>query len=569
MASPTTPPFLSPRLTSTFAASLLSHFPPSGALPPSPPPNPDPLPSFWTSNFSSPLTHAGENDPLPREVDVVVVGAGLTGVCATEKLVELLLADEGSVGRVRIAVLEAREFCSGATARNGGHLTASPLLSYSSLLALYGPSDAQRAAALEQHSIDWVLKACEDGGWAEEVELRVGGGNLHLFEHREHAKFVKTSLDAAKEAGEDLSGFQWLQADEVLKRFGAQSTAGGLLIPGHNVYPLKFVTKLFQRAQARIAAAPASKGVELELFTHCVVHSVEKEGGTGTGRWTVRTARGDVVATHVIHCTNGHLTSVLPSLSLGPARILPTRGQVLSLVPASSFSSSWPRWGNAFSTAEPFDTYMFQRSHGRRREILLGGCRDAAGAAKRWEFGEWDDGGIDARVGAKLREFLGWQFPNMFGEQAVEDEERKDGRTRSGFEIEMEWGGIMGYRANGAPMVGPLYLEGELQEGQWISAGYSGHGMPRAPGCAHLVASLVHRSLSTANPSSPMPSSLPKPFHLPRWFPRYLLTTPSGESSGDTRVPGEGDAAEEEEEEEELEGWVWVERSDVERYKLE
>ncbi|GAA5870517.1 hypothetical protein JCM1840_004789 [Sporobolomyces johnsonii] len=565
MASPTTPPLLSPPLSSTFSVSSPSHFPPSGSLPPSSPPNPHPLPSFWTSNFSSPLTHAGENEPLPSEADVVVVGAGLTGVCATEKLVDLLLADEGKVGkRVRIAVLDAREFCSGATARNGGHLTASPLASYLSLSALYGLSEAHRAAALEQHSIDWVIKTCEDEGWTEAVELRVGGGNLHLFEHQEQADVVKASLDAAKEAGEDLSGFEWLSADQVLKRFGAQSTAGGLLLPGHNLYPLKLVTKLFQRAQARIAAAPASKGVELALFTHCVVHSVEKDGGTGPAKWTVRTARGDVLATHVVHCTNGHLTSVLPSLALGPARIFPTRGQVLSLVPpssSSSSSSSWPRWGNAFSAADPFDTYMFQRSPGRR-EILLGGCRYAAGVEKRYEFGEADDGDVDARVGERLRGFLGWQFPRVFGA----DDEGEEGRSGSGFEVEMEWGGIMGYRANGAPMVGPLYLDGELQEGQWVSAGYSGHGMPRAPACAHLVAALVHRSLSTR---SPTPSPPPKPFVLPSWFPRYLLTTPSGESSGDTRLPsegeGEGDGDGEEEEDEELDGWVWVERYTVEQ----
>ena len=106
-----------PPLNPSPFSSLLSHFPSSGSIPPSSPPNPSPLHSFWTANYQSPLSNRGEHDPLPEEADVVVIGSGLTGVCAVDQLVEeLIQKKEGR--KVKIVVLEAREFCSGATGQS-------------------------------------------------------------------------------------------------------------------------------------------------------------------------------------------------------------------------------------------------------------------------------------------------------------------------------------------------------------------------------------------------------------------------------------------------------------------
>lgn len=90
-------------------------------LPPSSPPHPTPLPSFWTSNFSSPHNDGTKTGPVPTECDIVIVGSGITGVCTASHLVEELL-DRGKRGvqgrrKITIVVLEAREFCGGATGR--------------------------------------------------------------------------------------------------------------------------------------------------------------------------------------------------------------------------------------------------------------------------------------------------------------------------------------------------------------------------------------------------------------------------------------------------------------------
>jgi len=88
----------------------------TASFPPSAPPHPAPLDSFWTRNFTSPLTKRNSEGAIPEAADVVVIGSGITGTCAATRLVERLLADRAtSAEQVAIVVLEARDFCSGAT----------------------------------------------------------------------------------------------------------------------------------------------------------------------------------------------------------------------------------------------------------------------------------------------------------------------------------------------------------------------------------------------------------------------------------------------------------------------
>ncbi len=50
--------------------------------------------------------------------------------------------------------------------------------------------------------------------------------------------------------------------------------------------------------------------------------------------------------------------------------------------------------------------------------------------------------------------------------------------------------GIMGYTKSKDPLVGPVHAEGRRGK-EWIAAGYSGHGMTRAFGCAQVVADMI------------------------------------------------------------------------------
>lgn len=87
---------------------------------PAPLPYPDPTKSFWlhSSPDCNPLADVGAETPLPDAVDVAIIGSGHSGICVLYHLVAQLRTSNRNV--TRIAVFEARQFCSGATGRNGG-----------------------------------------------------------------------------------------------------------------------------------------------------------------------------------------------------------------------------------------------------------------------------------------------------------------------------------------------------------------------------------------------------------------------------------------------------------------
>jgi len=77
----------------------------------------------------------------------------------------------------------------------------------------------------------------------------------------------------------------------------------------------------------------------------------------------------------------------------------------------------------------------------------------------------------------------------------------------------MEWTGIMGFTKSGDPFVGPV--QGSDLEGQFVSAGFSGHGMPRAFACAQVLAEMISSAMSGTK------------WSYPPWLPRHYLTPDS------------------------------------------
>jgi len=91
----------------------------------SPPPNNCRLPlpnstlSFWRTELHELDTHFTE--VLPSTCDVIIVGGGYAGISAAYHL--LCAAETKIDASQKVVLLEAREACSGATARNGMSLT--------------------------------------------------------------------------------------------------------------------------------------------------------------------------------------------------------------------------------------------------------------------------------------------------------------------------------------------------------------------------------------------------------------------------------------------------------------
>ncbi len=233
------------------------------------------------------------------------------------------------------------------------------------------------------------------------------------------------------------------------------------------MYPRKLVTAIFQRAQAQ-AATPDSP-VKLDLFTNAPVVSVTPSDSTSSS-WEVNTAVGSIKTRFVVHATNAYASHLLPNLASGKYAIVPTRGQIVAYQPAQGGNPHWSKgWGG-------IHTYHFQRQGGG--PVILGGFRENQPGE---EFGNTDDSEVSPLVSAGLRNYLPSAFPKWFSS--------KEGGLEG--DVQMEWTGVMAYRKTGVPLVGHVFVDGERQQGQFISAGYTGHGMPRCQPCGFAVGGMV------------------------------------------------------------------------------
>lgn len=114
-------------------------------------PSSNPTKSFWLTH---PHAHVStlQSSALPSEVDVVVLGSGITGTAVAKTLLEH--ADSKAL---RVAMLDARDACEGATGRNGGHIKTSAYMEYSSLKCRYGKEAAMEVVRFHMAHLGALL----------------------------------------------------------------------------------------------------------------------------------------------------------------------------------------------------------------------------------------------------------------------------------------------------------------------------------------------------------------------------------------------------------------------------
>jgi glycine/D-amino acid oxidase-like deaminating enzyme len=99
---------------------------------------------------------------------VITVGFGTTGT----SVARTLLMDETAAGsNARTVLLEAREVCSGATGRNGGHCLETAEV-YLALRNELGSDAAQRISKFRLKHLNMFIAVAEAHGIVEETEFR-------------------------------------------------------------------------------------------------------------------------------------------------------------------------------------------------------------------------------------------------------------------------------------------------------------------------------------------------------------------------------------------------------------
>jgi len=259
--------------------------------------------SYYAATIREPVGHA----PLDgsKRVDVCVVGGGYTGLSAA-----LHLASRG----YKVALLEAQKIGWGASGRNGGQLGTTLRKAQPELEAEYGKSLAEPLWQLAIDSTRTVKGIIED----HNIDCDLTPGILHAAWKK--GDFPELAAEADELA--DRFGYRDLQIigpREIGDWIGSDRYHGGVLDRGAaHLHPLNFALGM--------ARAASEAGADLHEETEVT----EILNGSPA---TVRTARGDVTADHVIVGCNGYLGRLLPDAA---GFIMPINNFILVTEPLGS-----------------------------------------------------------------------------------------------------------------------------------------------------------------------------------------------------------------------------------------
>lgn len=371
--------------------------------------------SLWQAN----------GDQLVREVDFLVVGAGLVGCAAAYFAAQ--------AGR-HVTITETRDVALGASSRNAGFMITGLDTYYHHAAARYGLPVVREMWALSQKTHGYLYEFARKGN----VKLDKCG-SLLLAESPDEAKELELAARALQADGIDVEYY----SSDPLKR-GYHAAVGQPWDAA--VQPYEMVQTIFHESGA-------------ELVSNNEMYAFEQGDNEIV---TVYTRQYVFRARAVMLCTNAYSPQVDPYFI---GKVIPTRAQCIATAPLKN--------GPVLNTCGYSDYgYMYYRDTFDGR-LLIGGGRKQN---KPLENDTTDDRITDP-VQRVLENYLHEKFPDVDAP------------------VERRWAGIMGFSADGLPLVGTL--PGRSKVG--FAVGFHGHGLAMGVGTAERAVDML---LNGANPGA-------------------------------------------------------------------
>ncbi|KAI1458802.1 FAD dependent oxidoreductase [Annulohypoxylon moriforme] len=414
-------------------------------------PRDNPTQSYWQLEPDE-IADLRSTSTLPDKADIVIIGSGITGAAVAFNLL--------SNGARDVVMLEARQACSGATGRNGGHTKAASYRTFLSHQKDHGTATAAKIARMELANVRAVHAFAKEHGIecdstpCDTVDVVYDAAQWELDQ-----RAVKAMRDAMP--GDDAAEYTLYGPEEVRKKFFCGGgVCGGVAYEAGSLSAYGFGIGVLRLGLAR----------GLNLQTNTPATGLEKLEGGG---WKVETSRGAIRAGKVVLATNGYTASVWKKFQ---GVIVPLRGHVTAQRPGLSMPKDGLPGTYSFIYEGGYD-YMIPRPKGSKFEgdIVIGGALAKAPADGLEEYGTTDDTAFNEVIMKSLNECL----PQYFGDNWGADD--PEGRIRKA------WTGIMGFSPDGFPFVGEMPGEKDL----WVSTSFQGHGMVLCWMCARALVTMM------------------------------------------------------------------------------
>ncbi|KAM0544370.1 hypothetical protein ACHAPJ_011829 [Fusarium lateritium] len=282
---------------------------------------------------------------------------------------------------------------------------------------------------------------------------------LRAFKDEAGFKKARDSISEFEQDNPSLAGlYKFADRAEAQKIHGIYDVAGLIIFDAGALWPYRFIMNLLETIIKKFPSR-----LTVEAMTP--VLSVSDDSAPSSPHpYVVNTPRGRILASHVVYCTNGYSSHLLPRLR---GLVYPFRGTMTvqdlgSHLPNQGHTTSWsvhcpPHFDAELGLVDSGTRYLQQNAHSGY--FFFGGEKATASDTLTA-----DDSVGNPTSAASLKQ----QLPELFGLDPWSESR-----------MVSQWTGVMGYTADGWPVVGqlPETITGREGAGEWIAAGFNGMGM--------------------------------------------------------------------------------------------
>ncbi|KAJ0328453.1 hypothetical protein COL922a_013207 [Colletotrichum nupharicola] len=475
----------------------------------------DPSISYWQLPPLDGIANHQSQD-LPTEADVVIIGSGMSGTSIAWHLLK-----DNATNPLRIAMIEARQACSGATGRNGGHIRPSSYSEYAGAKQSVSQAEAAKITRLRSAHVDALISAAnslpEEGRIA--AEARVVDSIDAFFDEKEW----KTALEQVEvlkrevpDVGNEWTAFEKEEARNISLLSETVGILTGTTKVAGAIWPYRFITHALK---ALLNDYPG-----FSLDTNTAAMNVSSSIGSSDFGYEVTTSRGKILAKHVVYATNAWTPHFVPGLQ---GLIRGGRLHMSAQLGGSGLpkAGSWPSYtgngslpgGRAWSLFRNGLDYIVQMP--RNGELMFGGGIEGDKPGTTFP----SDSGPPSHTAVS---YLNGALPNYFGydtwgSERTDFPETSDANVWRG-RTKRVWVGIEGSSSDSRPFVGRLPetatkrpAKNATSGGEWVSAAFDGEGMCFAWLCGRALSEMIKAGSFGMNSTA----------GLLDWFPQSFLVT--------------------------------------------